>query len=113
MRRNNDNTRAKRIQEAVSDALADYGQPVTIYRAGVLVGETIGVADATAFSRLHETDLATYRFLYRIYAPVTADIRVNDTLLTNALSFLVRDIDLGTSQHRVATCLCERLASGP
>jgi hypothetical protein len=113
MRQNNDTPRTTRVRQAVEDVLADMGQPVQIFRAQSLVGQTLGVVEASANSRLHITDLAVYRFLYRIHLPAAADVRMEDVLLTNGVYFLVRDVDIGISLRVVSTCLCERLATGP
>jgi hypothetical protein len=113
MRQNNDMPRTARLRQAVEDTLSDYGQMVRIFRAHSPVGQTTGVVEAAPYSRIHITDLAVYRFLYRIYLQVSADVRTDDVLLANGVYFLVRDVDLGISDRVVATCLCERLASGP
>ena len=91
MRQNNDAPRTERLRKAAEDLLQDSGQPLQIYRSHSLIGQTLGVIVASANSRLHITDLAVYRFLYRIYLFSSADIRVDDVLLANGVYFLVRD----------------------
>lgn len=113
MRQNNDSPRSERLEQAAQDALNDVGQPVQIFRNHLPVGQTVGVVDASALSRLHLTDLATYRFLYRIYLRAEAEVRAEDVLLANGVYFLVRDVNVGVSLRVVSTCLCERLATGP